>query len=42
MSAPATWALPTIAVLNGRQYPINTDYRDILEILAWLNGDEGG
>ena len=42
MSAPTAWALPTVAVLNGRQYPINTDYRDILEILAWLNGDEGG
>ena len=42
MSAPTAWALPTIAGLNGRQYPINTDYRDILEILAWLNGDEGG
>lgn len=42
MSAPTAWALPTVAVLNGRQYSINTDYRDILEILAWLNGDEGG
>lgn len=35
------WALPTFAVLNGRQIPIHTDYRDILGILAWLNGDEG-
>lgn len=41
MSGLSGWALPTFAVLNGRQYSINTDYRDILEILAWLNGDEG-
>lgn len=31
------WQLPTKAVFGGREYPICTDYRDILEIFSYLN-----
>jgi hypothetical protein len=30
------WSLPTSAVIGGVEYPINADFRDILEILAYL------
>lgn len=31
------WDLPTSAVIGGRTYPINADYRDILEIFKYLD-----
>lgn len=31
------WDLPTTAEIGGVEYPINTDYRDILEIFGYLN-----
>lgn len=31
------WNLPTSAVIGGREYPIHADYRDILEIFAYLD-----
>lgn len=33
------WSLPTALTVGGREYPINADYRDILEILSHLQGD---
>lgn len=30
------WGLPASAVIGGREYPINADYRDILEVIACL------
>ena len=35
----AAWTLPTQAALGGRAYRIHSDYRDVLEILRWLDGD---
>lgn len=32
------WGLPTQAVIEDRVYEIHTDYRDILELLRWLDG----
>lgn len=32
------WTLPRCAVLDGQEYEIHTDYRDILEVLRWLSG----
>ena len=32
------WGLPMRAELDGTQYEIRTDYRDILELLRWLGG----
>ena len=32
------WGLPTQAVIEDRGYEIHTDYRDILELLRWLDG----
>ncbi len=35
------WDLPTTAVIGGREYPLNADFRDILDILWQLeNPDE--
>lgn len=34
-----SWGLPRAAVLNGREYPHKSDFRDILKLLALL-GDE--
>lgn len=34
----AAWALPVRAELGGRVYRIHSDYRDVLEILRWLDG----
>lgn len=31
------WALPESAVIGGIEYEINTDYRDVLEIMKQLN-----
>ena len=31
------WSLPTSATIGGVEYPLNTDYRDILEIFEYLN-----
>ena len=31
------WNLPTSARIGGREYPINADYRDILEIFSYLD-----
>lgn len=31
------WQLPTKAVIAGKEYPIHTDYRDVLEIFAYLS-----
>lgn len=31
------YRLPKTAIIAGAQYPINTDFRDILEILSYLN-----
>lgn len=35
------WALPTTARFGGRAYALNTDYRDVMGIFAWLNGEAG-
>lgn len=32
-----TWDLPTSATFGDVTYPINTDYRDVLEIIKYLN-----
>ena len=32
------WGLPTRAVIEDRVYEIRTDYRDILELMRWLDG----
>lgn len=31
------WSLPASAVIGGREYPINADFRDILEIFRYLD-----
>lgn len=31
------WSLPDSAVIGGREYEINADFRDILEIIGYLN-----
>lgn len=31
------WGLPKTAIVGGKEYPINTDFRDILEIMKYLN-----
>lgn len=33
----AAWGLPTSAVIGGKTYPINADFRDILEIFSYFN-----
>lgn len=32
------WKLPVQAQLGGRTWAIHSDYRDVLEVLRWLNG----
>ena len=32
------WTLPTRAVIEDRVYQIHSDYRDVLELLRWLDG----
>lgn len=34
----AAWVLPRQAVLQGQVYTIQTDYRDILQLMHWLGG----
>lgn len=34
------WTLPETAQIGGREYAINTDYRDILDIIARLQDDQ--
>lgn len=36
------WQLPTTAELAGKTWAIHSDYRDVLNIIAWLTGAEGG
>ena len=31
-----TWGLPVTAEIGGREYPVNTDFRDVLEIIEIL------
>ena len=33
------WSLPTSAVIGGVEYSINPDFRDILEIIGYLNNE---
>ena len=33
----ASWTLPTSAVFGGTRYKFNADYRDILQIIEYLN-----
>ena len=33
------WGLPTQAVIEDRVYEIRTDFRDLLELLRWLDGN---
>lgn len=34
------WSLPQTATIGGVEYPLNTDYRDVLEIIQNLNNAE--
>lgn len=34
------WGLPVFVVVGGREYNINTDYRDILEVIAYLQDSD--
>lgn len=34
------WGLPVSAVVGGREYRINTDYRDVLEVISCLQDAE--
>lgn len=31
------WVLPTTAEIGGKEYNLNADFRDVLEIIGWLN-----
>ena len=31
------WTLPTSAIIGGVEYPINADYRDVLEIFRYMD-----
>ena len=33
------WELPEIATIGDKQYAINTDFRDVLEIIQYLNNE---
>lgn len=33
------WLLPVTATIGGREYPINADFRDVLEIISFLNDE---
>ncbi len=37
-SMTGAWGLPMQAELGGVRYAIRSDYRDVLELLRWLNG----
>lgn len=41
MTAPDVWTLPQAVAVEGEEYAIHSDYRDILGIIAWLTGAEG-
>ena len=34
------WGLPTSAEIGGREYRINADFRDVLEVIEWLNNSD--
>ncbi len=34
-----SWYLPKKAVIGGHEYALNTDFRDVLEILGYLNNE---
>lgn len=34
------WLLPSTANIGGVDYPINTDFRDVLEIIGYLNDEK--
>lgn len=34
------WGLPVAVDVHGTEYAVATDYRDILEIIGWLNSEE--
>lgn len=34
------WDLPQSVLIGGREYAINTDYRDVLEVISHLQEDE--
>lgn len=38
---PDLWALPRAARLGQAEYPIYSDYRDILTVIGWLSGAQG-
>ncbi len=42
MTAPDLWTLPTAGEWEGRRYAIHSDYRDVLTVIAWLTGAQGG
>jgi len=33
------WQLPEKTCIHGREYPFHTDYRVMLKIIGFLNGD---
>lgn len=34
-----TWSLPKTATIGGKQYSLNTDFRDVLEIIRYLTDE---
>jgi hypothetical protein len=34
------WTLPEYAVIGGKNYRINADFRDVLEVISWLNNED--
>lgn len=34
------WSLPTALTVGGREYQINADYRDILEVISYLQDED--
>lgn len=34
------WSLPEALEVQGRQYAINADFRDVLEVIRWLNNPD--
>ena len=34
------WSLPTALTVGGREYRINADYRDILEVISCLQDED--
>lgn len=35
-----TWMLPATAEIGGKEYRINADFRDVLEIIGYLNDEQ--